>query len=367
MAVYITLLAFIFVIAVASSFAYSDKQERESFILKCGMIFIYGILALKKYTVGMDIPAYRQHYYLSKSVPWDNFDYIYFENGYIVLMKIFSKLNIDFQVFMIFIYTFVCITMYYFIKRYSKNVTLSLMIFICYQFFVFYFSGVRQTIAMSFCLIAYMCLDNRRWKKAPRILMYLGLIWLAATFHESAYIFLLVLPFEFMKMNKFYLFVYIPVAMTATFLRPVLLSFLKIFFKDLHTDGSVTLQGNFIFLALFTILSVIAIIQYKPSETTLIQTEDNEKVDDRFLFVAVNILITLVVLQLFFSGIPILRSTMYLTLFLIPGLTNILKCFESKIEIIATWVILIAFIYIFFEETLLKNQLNIMPYLMFWQ
>ena len=366
MYIYILLLAFILGLALIAANLYPEIEKRESLILKGGMTFIWVILALKKYTVGSDIPGYRDHYNISASIPWLDFDYIYFENGYIFLMKLFSKLGIDFQVFMIAIYTFSCIVMYYFIKKYSKNVTLSLIIFICYQYFVFYISGVRQLLAMAICLCAYMFLDSDKYRLSIRIIGFCGLVYLANLFHNSAMIFIIVLFFKLVKFKKLYYLWYIPIFLFSFFLRTPVLKFLKIFYPLLHIDNDMVLQGNFIILLLFSMLAVIALLQYK-NDGTILSRQRVEQIDEDLLFFMTNMIFTTVILQVLFSGNPILRGTLFLTLFFIPGIPNLLKCVENKIEILMTWILLFCFIYLFVVDTLLKNQLNLCPYLFFWQ
>lgn len=345
---------------------YSDRQARENLILRIGLSAICLVLALKKYTVGIDIVGYKEQYIISKAMPWLENDYVYFEPGYIVFMKIFSKSGFDFQFFMIITYIFVCLALYFFIKKYSPNVTMSLIIFICYQFMVFYISGVRQMIAMSICLFAFMVLDREKGKKVVNVLLAVGLILLAYTFHRSALIFFLVIPFALIEFKKIYFLIYIPIFLGSVFLRKYVLLIVDIFIGEVKGSGEITLNGNFLFLALLTVFSLIGVLQYK-TDSTKLPTVNEAVINKRFLYFVLNMTLLVVVLQVSLSGSTILRGLTYLTLFLIPGIPVVLKSFERKIEILTTWVLLLLFLYLFFTETLLPNQFNMCPYLFFWQ
>ena len=50
---------------------------------------------------------------VAKEYLWRDFDYVYFENGYIVLMMLFITLGLNFQIFTAFIYAVVCSAFYF--------------------------------------------------------------------------------------------------------------------------------------------------------------------------------------------------------------------------------------------------------------
>lgn len=160
MQIYLFLIAFLLITAFICKSLISDNEKAEKTILKIGILAIFLILSLKKETVGIDIIGYKEQYLISQFKSWGNVDYVYFETGYIQLMKLFSKAGISFQWFTVFIYALLCTALYFFIKTVSENVTMSLLIFICFQFFVFSISALRQTIAMSLCMLAYLALKR---------------------------------------------------------------------------------------------------------------------------------------------------------------------------------------------------------------
>ena len=74
------------------------------------------------------------------------------------------------------------------IHKYSKNITLSYLLYANLGYMAFAMSGIRQTIAISITSLALIfLLKNRK-------LAFCALVILAATFHNTALIFFLLLP-----------------------------------------------------------------------------------------------------------------------------------------------------------------------------
>ena len=357
MAIYIILILYILSLRIFAAYVIRNTGNREKFILRMGMFAIFLLLALKKETVGIDITGYKDQYYLSAIVAWKDTNYVYFEPGYIQLMKLFSKVGLNFQIFAAVIYAVCCRAYYRFTDRYSPNVTLSLLFFICYQFLVFYTSGLRQALAMAICIYAFLVMDGKRQGYGMRICCSALLIIAAATIHKSALLFFAVMFFYlWRKESAHWLLMTVALSM-AVFVRPLLLQVITLLFGNINVSN-ITLGGNFIFLAGLAVFSVLAC--YQSAKTTKVEYI-------RFLPVMTNAIMLAVVLQILFSGSTLLRSTMYLTLFLIPGLPCALKRYERKTEIILTWLMGIFLMILFWTETLSVNQLELCPYLFFWQ
>ena len=155
MIIYFGLIGFLFLISFFIKKRNIDRDKQDSLILVLTIGAMYLICVLRKSTVGIDTASYETMYEMSGYFPWDNFSFSNFEYGYILLMKVFAKLGFSFQLFLAVIYAYIFLPLYFFIKKYSKDVTLSLLIYICYQFFVFNLSGIRQSLATGICLLAF--------------------------------------------------------------------------------------------------------------------------------------------------------------------------------------------------------------------
>jgi hypothetical protein len=333
-----------------------DQQKREQTVLRIGMFLIFLLLALKKETVGVDIMGYMQEYEASAAVAWSNTSYVYFEWGYIQLMKLFSKMGLSFQVFTILIYAFSMYAYYRFIQRYSQNTTMSLLIFVCYQFLVFYISGLRQALAMAICICAFLLLDSQRGKKWQRVLGAFLVVWVAASIHQSAWLFLFVILITLVKPEQVHWAALSLVLIASVFMRPLVLRLINMLIGRVNLESGITLGGNFLFLLGLMLLCTLGNYQHGQSQE-----------EDRFLPIATNAMIMAVIAQVLFSGSSLLRSSMYMTLFMIPGLPCALKRFERRLEITLTYFLSLFLIVLFLTDTLIPNQLGLCPYLFFWQ
>lgn len=357
------MLLFILLLCFSIKLIVKEKERQERIILAVGMIAIYLILALKKETVGIDISGYARQYAVSRNVAWGNYSYVYFEAGFVFLMKLFSEIGVSFQLFMALIYGFFCVTMYHFIRKYSRNVTLSLFILICYQFFVFACSGIRQNIAMSICLLAYMVRDRGGfWNVAAAFLI----TWLATKFHQSACVFFGVLLISLIQSRQINIVYYLIAVGLSFFARPYIWQIVDHSIREVGKSGMPELGGNFVFLVGITVFLYVTslLILHKKQLRIHQRFRKEQELFDSF---AVRIAFGAVICNIVFSGHSMLRASMYYTLFLIPGIPNAIQKYEFKINTLLNYATALFMIWLFYTDTLLPNQLEICPYLFFWQ
>ena len=325
--------------------AVPDREKGERLILVLGMAAIFLLLVLKKDTVGMDILGYRRQYRIAAAVLWRDFDYVYFEKGYVLLMKIFAKSGLPFRCFTLFIYSILCLGYYRFLKRFSENVTLSLLMLICYQFLVFHTSGLRQSLAMGICLLAFLQLEEGHWVRG------LGMALLAAAFHRGALAFLAVFPVYGLRKRKIPGFVYLAGIGAAVALRPVLWKLAGLIFSDISYPGGIDVGGNLIFLAGIAAFGLYT-LDGRGSE-----------LDRFFARMGYGALLTDLVL----SGSSLLRCNLFFTLFLLAGVPNAVSRYERRTQVVLNTALGCFLIVLFYGDTLAINQLGLLPYRFFWQ
>lgn len=362
MGIYIGLIIYILLLPLLVTPFCKTAEKKRNAIAFLGMAAIFVILALKG-DVGSDISGYMEQYYISANKSWFDVNYIYFEPGYLVLTQIFSKVGASFQLFMVAVYALACSSMYSFIKKYSKNPMMSLIVFVGYQFFVFYISGVRQTIAMSLCLIAYMVFQKR--KKSAYILSFL-IVLLAISMHTSAIIFLLVLIFSFIKSKNINVFIWGGVLLASMLFRPFVWELVNRYFREVDVNTEITLGGNFIFLCGIAVMMYFINARSNILNINLKYSDITDEEDSNNVFYTRMLLFSMCV-QILFSGNTLLRASMYPMLFIIPGLPSSTNKLEPKLKLIMDYAFVVFFIALFYFETLAPNQLEICPYVFFWE
>ena len=166
----------------------SRKDDRRILALAFIMLFFifgcrYGLA-----DPGSDVDIYYQ-YYLEAAECDDLQLYIdthnsWMESGYLVLNWLFARIIQWPQFILFFEAAFCCGITLRFIYKYSDDVVLSLLGFMSLGVMGFYLTAFRQSIAISFCLLALEMAD----KKKP--VAFIILVLLAMSCHGSAIVFL---------------------------------------------------------------------------------------------------------------------------------------------------------------------------------
>lgn len=176
---------------------------------------------------------------------WDNM-------GIRVFFRLAGALGISYDVCIFLIAAFVAISLGVLIYRYSTSPFVSYLMYIGMGFLIFTFSGLKQTIAMSFLCFAMICLLENRWIK------FIFWTLIGGFFHAPALIFLLAYPFAHKKIDRGYAF-YLATGFVLVFLfRERIVSFLSQLYADdadAYLDAASKMFGGR-FLMMLLILGV---------------------------------------------------------------------------------------------------------------
>lgn len=160
--------------AVFSLFELFGVKKNNKTAFYC--IFVYFsfyifLLSGFRYETGSDYVNYVPYFYS----PSDSM-----ELGYKYLNLLFNKIFNNYYILQIFIEFFCMFVIGKFIKNYSNNPNLILLLYIESLFFPFNFAMMRQHIAMSICCVGFKYLDEHDYKK------YFIFVIAACFFHLSA-------------------------------------------------------------------------------------------------------------------------------------------------------------------------------------
>lgn len=181
----------LFLVMFSSSFY--GKIKQGNFIPIWGSAFILIIFSgLRSISFGSDLYSYMNEYlYYVPQVAYTDIFNLYMQGAtkdgfFYILMKAFTDFNISFQFFLMFVTASYIISTTRFIEKKGKAIIISFMMFVALPWLQFSFTGLRQTLAMSICLIALMQLLGN-----SKIYKPVSLICIAGLFHSSAWVFLL--------------------------------------------------------------------------------------------------------------------------------------------------------------------------------
>lgn len=345
MGVYLGLIALLLCLSLLIKAGIRDKKRQECAILTLSMMALFLLLSLKSTWVGTDMPGYRAQYELAGRMPFWDFSYVYFEKGYLLVSKLFSKGGVPFPIFTAAVYALLFRAYHAFLHRYSQNTTLSVLILICYQFLVFHISGLRQTLAMAVCIWAFLVLERS-------MLLSLCLTALAASFHTSALIFFAVYPISTLRKRPKPLTMLLLAVPAALCLRPVLWMAVSRYLPQIETTG-IRLGGNCLFLGLMALFLCFT------------QSAYPEGGWQAPFFCRMAVLAFAA--DLLLSGSTLLRGNLFFTLFLLPGIPNAIRRYEPRVRLCLELALGGFLILLFYFQTLSINQLDLLPYRFFWQ
>lgn len=369
--IYIGLLATVFILAIFLNCSGLSYRKNDKYLLNIVFLLLFLLCALRTYTVGRDVESYRVHYLDVMNHEWMDFDYIYFEVGYQLLMKLCVWIGISWQFFLGVVYAIILLPIYLFIKKYSRYTMLSILVFVCYMYFEFDLTGIRQALASSICLLAYIALLE---SKRRALINYIVVVTIAVFFHKSAFACYFLIPFLWIKDIK--KAVAIIVAMTGIGLlgRTQILFFIKtIFMKDsLDVNSDLYFGGNLLFLlALAAIFVTVEIVKAKNNEIgqkcLRCYNTEGRLLNYDYNSVFTKSFILSIFFLVLFGMANSARSYMLLNQVIIILLPNVFSYFERKSRQIATVACTVFLLWFFYSNTLAANNFDIVPYKFFWQ
>ena len=185
----------------------NNERVRNRYLF-FSLLVIVSVIGLRNSSVGADTYAYMLEYNASKNATITG---MYFsikrEIGYSLLNLSFSKLNIPWQVFLVLISLFIVAVFISFIRENCLLSFFPLFLYITIGNFAVNMTALRQSIALSLCLIAY--------KKATqsKYIAFSILVVLAASIHYTALIFAIVYfltKFDFKKKRQLLKWLFLP-------------------------------------------------------------------------------------------------------------------------------------------------------------
>lgn len=371
MAIYFILLLLIILLPMVIQKIKIKQTQAKKLILWTSFIAVFLLFALRNVSVGRDVVAYENAYKMTQQVKWNDFDYIYFEVGYILLMKICIGLGMPFQLFLAMVSLMIIAPIFLFIKQFSKNPTLSILIWICYIYFEFCLTGLRQALAMSIVLIGIKYLLSA--KKYPLIKFSL-LVILASLFHKGALIAFAILAILYVKKLWHAIIALLGALVVLFVFRSSLFVLMKdLFEKDsFNTSAEIYIGANIIFLVLIAIFMIFVFTLNKEEnllyqDTLLGDGKAKTKSNFNINFLLLKMYLTSIIVALFFGMETSARSYMFFNQAIIVLLPNSIEKMDKKSKTLSYILFGVFFIVFFILETLVPNNFDIVPYKFFWE
>ena len=322
-------------------------KNGDKLFLKLAFLLLILFAALRSENVGTDLKNYKNFYELVNYFSLAKLLTL-FEPGYALYsFVLFTISKGSFQFLLIVTSILTLIGPYYFIKENSNNYFLSVIVYICLSFYIFTFSGLRQSIALSILLLSL------RFVKDKKFYRYILLVFLAFCFHKSAIIFL---PAYFLNKiefkNKQFPFLLI-LGFVVFISRYFIVSKLTMFFYDNYATLN-NMGGGYQLLTIFIVIFMLLTMFKK----RVLESNENNNLWYNMFYVGILIQIIATV-----EG-NANRAACYYTLPLILLIPYFVNTFQLKQRKMVSFIIYTAMIVLFVLSLNSSSLVN--TYEFFW-
>lgn len=237
---------------------FQNRGKRQAYFI---FVVIVLLLGLRHPSMGNDLRFGRTNGYLwafetiasvpfSEVIHWSSF--LNYERGYVLFNKILSYISNDSQCLILACAIFSIFPITWLMKKHSKDIAFSSLVFMGLPVFLMMYSGLRQGIAIGICCFAYDAIIERKPIK------FVLIVLLASLFHSSALFFIVAYPMYTIRLYRWNKLFPLLVVGIAFVFRTRLFTFFAYMFRDnvnIYSNGSTTLLivfvGVFYFVSMF--------------------------------------------------------------------------------------------------------------------
>ncbi len=330
---------------------FEKKNKRALFVF---FVLITLLVMLRHESVGSDTRNYIYFFNNFAGMDWDEVGKESFEFGFSYFNKILSVFTEDPQVFLAVTAIIISLMIYPTYKRLCVDPSFTIVLFCIMSTFVMMFSGIRQMLAIGIGFIAYEFTRNKK------LIPFIITVFVAMTFHVSAFMLIFMYPLYYAKITKKWLFAVVPALVVMfVFNRQIFLILALILERFTNYDASISQTGAYTMIILFAAFAVFAFLI--PDESHI----DTETIGLR------NFLLFSLALQMFAPLHTIaMRMNYYYIIFIPLLLPKIIECRSERwkqVAVVGRHIMVIFFLVYFFINASGGGNLRVFPYNFFWE
>ena len=249
------MLPYLFILGFVMFWIFLEKKSlnRKAFWIPLSVLTIFA--SIRSYLVGTDTGSYTANFRNSLHP-----EYYYFRDGveYGYQLLEYYLLHITNNYFWLFLSCSIIVvgSYLYILKKQSTDYFLSVFIFITFGFYLFYFNGLRQGLAMAIVALATPYLINKNFIKFSLIII------LASFFHKTAlimFVFYFIIHLKF-KLELKAIFIFLG----SFFISGPMVKYLGSFNEKYSSYAEVSeIKGGYLTLLFYFLISVGSYIFYK--------------------------------------------------------------------------------------------------------
>lgn len=210
----------IFIVAIIffGFFTQVGSLKKDNY-LKFGCISLFFLMGLRNEFCFIDTPRYVYQFVqtsrmsFSDVLEYDSKDIIF----WIISSFIGKYIWTNYTFWLMVCSSPFIIGFYRLLKLYSEDILVSFSLIWGLGFFVFLFSGVRQTVALGFIIMALSYILELKYKH------FIAYTLIATLFHKTAIVFLIMWFLSFVKINRTSLLIYVAILVALTSVNSIFL------------------------------------------------------------------------------------------------------------------------------------------------
>lgn len=353
MTVYIIPIFLIGLFSLVSLLFNIDQAQRQKINSRFSIVValtLITILSFRDPTVGVDVKGYLDFW--AQAGTRDVSETTRFEPMFVKLSELSYYLSTSPQFYLTIIAILSLAPISFALRKGSSDPLFSWLIFICLGFYSFTFSGLRQAIAYGLTTLAIHFIRRRK------LLPFLLLVGLAASFHFSALIFLPAYWIYSIRVKPIGVLIYFAALVPIFIFRaPIFQWFTAQFYSSYELSPS----SSFSWLALSATIVALGWIRNRTVNNTNVRTENGQDTSGLLQIATVG-----VSLMLFASvGTNVMRMADYFYIAIIFALPSVLQTFNNPLRILVKVYIAGALILIYIIQ-MLGSPYSIVPYSAFF-
>ena len=300
--------------------SFKEKKYSFHYALFISIMLLALFSGMRGLSVGLDTPSYMRLYTWAEEASYTDYSYYWIEPGYAILMMVCShELHLTFHQFLIFISIIEYLCIYKFIKRYSLDNFISILLVISFPLMGFLMTGIRNGLAICLVLSFVSLLDDK--KKIKIVLFEACVVSVALLIHKSAFVFLILPVIAYHKNTKNTKLCYLIVSICLILGRSPIYAIINKYWKNVGETQNISLGISFLVYLLIYIICKILYEKNNHSEF------DITELSSRALFWSL-------VLSIMTNGGADIMSRMVINLqaFIIILIPNAIRATNKKIQ-----------------------------------
>lgn len=338
-----------------------EKGEKSQLGQKRGVNTLYFLIFLiylifigcRDVSVGSDTLVYENKFIRAANIPLIPYlsDWLFSDPGFYTFTWLIRRLTNSVNVYFIIISAIYFAVFLEFIRRYAKNPMWGIWLLNSLGFTTFALSTLRQSLAMAFCLLAYMLWQDRKCFAWVFLL-------LAFAFHSSSVVFLPMM-FVGMLLNKKFPWKLALILVLTVIIAPYAMNYLMLNIEDGFYEQ--TEVGGMGMIVLLLLLIVLGMYTYFPFKRNLPITHYYEYV--AICFALASFLVTR-------FNLAAMRLFLYYLAFAVVFVPNMLDSYKKgNRQLLSLLLVLITTYYLVarvMADPYADSRL-LLPYKFFWE